>query len=535
MQNNAIKPTAKTTVEVWLCILAIGFGILVMLLWWHTRTSFWEDEVIAITHANQPLPLFFIETLRNDIHPPLYFLQLKLWHDIGFTSDQTVLLNSVLCALFSLITLFVVARKVYGDRAACFATALFALFPIFAYSGGNLRMYGLVPGCVLLVWYANRTWFVEGARKWLVWAAVFEVIASYLHAIEFFFVGFIALAACLENLFYQTKSPVASRISPRLRAWVVTQVIVLLLIAPLMASGMIRGSEASAPASLFELLTEPGALIAGWAPASILPMRLAGLVIFVFLAAAATLERRSRTRTVVAVILTLAVAIAVSMLAKPMIKVPVFAASLLPLLALGAGAGIASAGRYWRVGAFACMAAMAAAAVPLMNFQMTNDAYGEAGRLVRQMAKPGDVVVVPNVSVYWGVMRYAVGERWGKPLEIMPMEANDQWKKIFNKLGPKPTAMLGLHPVSDHVTSNGVTYAIGEDAKRLTANAQRVLVVQRNNFRVDVQLGARFVRESITRPKSTKALGPDDLAVSLFIKNENGDSVARHPLNLIAP
>jgi len=538
MQKNSMELTSRRKGELWLCALAIGFGCFVMLLWWYTRMSLWEDEIIAITHVNQPLPLFFIETLRNDIHPPLYFLQLKLWHDIGLTSDAAVLFNSVVCALFSLATLFVIARKVYDEKTAYYAAALFALFPIFAYSGGNLRMYGLVPGCVLLLWYANRTWFVTGKRTWLVWAVVFEVLTSYLHAIEFFFVGFIALAACVESL-YHARQDSASRntkIDPRLRGWILTQVVVLILISPLMASGMVRGSEAGAPGSLFDLLTEPGALIAGWAPASVLSLRLAGFTIFVFLAAAAMLERRSRVRTLIAVIATLFVAIAVSMLAKPMIKVPVFAANLLPFLALGAAAGIAThTSRYWRAGAFACMTALAVAAVPLMHFQMTSDAYGETGRLVKELAKPGDIVVVPNLSVYWGVMRYAVGENWGKPLEILPLQPNEQWSKIFNKLGPEATTTLGLRPLSDHVISSEVTYGIGEDARQLTANAQRVWVVQRNNFKVDVQLGARFVRESITRPKSTGVPGPDSLAVSFFTRNESGETVARHPLNFTTP
>ena len=507
-----------------------------MLIWWYTRTSLWEDEIIAITHTLQPLPLFFIETLRNDIHPPLYFLQLKFWHDIGLRSDAAVLFNSVICALLSLATLFTVAFKVYDKKTAYYATALFALFPIFSYGGGNLRMYGLLPACVLLVWYANRNWFVTRERKWLVWAVIFEAATSYMHAIEFFFVGFIAIAACAECFFHARRMAAVAgqETNTGLRAWVLVQCIVLLLIMPLMLSGIVRGSEASAPTSVMELLTQPGALIAGWAPASIFSIRLAGFLIFLFLAAAAMLESRSRMRTLIAVIATLVVAIIISMLAKPMIKVPVFAASLLPILALGAGAGIAMhAKRYWRIGAFSCMGILALAALPLMQYQMTSDNYGETGRLIKRLAQPGDIVVVPNVSVYWGVMRYAVGENWGKPLHILPMQPNPQWEKVINKLGTKTSDVLGLRPSTDRVVSNGVTYVIGENAQKITENANRVWVVQRNGFRVDVHLGARFIRDSIYRPKSIDAEGSDGLAISLFVKNDKGETIARHPLKTL--
>jgi hypothetical protein len=217
-----------------------------------------------------------------------------------------------------------------------------------------------------------------------------------------------------------------------------------------------------------------------------------------------------------------------------MLKTPVFASNLVPFLVLGAGAGIAAhGGRMWRAGALACLIVLAVAAVPLMHFQMTSDNYGETGRLVKQSVQPGDIVVVPNVSVYWGVMRYAVGENWGKPLDILPLEANAQWNGVFNKLGPKLTATLGLRPASDHVVSNNVTYVIGEDARRLTTGVQRVWVVQRNGYPVDIRLGGTFVRASVAYAKSVSGAGHDDLAVSLWVSDANGEPVARHPRNMV--
>jgi hypothetical protein len=255
-------------------------------------------------------------------------------------------------------------------------------------------------------------------------------------------------------------------------------------------------------------------------------LRLAGLVIFLFLTFAAMAERGSRIRTLVVPLAALAVAIVVSMAAKPMIKVPVFAANLLPFLALGAGVGVAHHGkRYLRAGAYACLLVLAIAAFPLMRYQLPSDAYLKAGESIAAQAQSGDIVVVPNVSVYWGIMRYAVGENWGKPLEIMPLKPNAQWQALLNKIGAQNSTRLGLYPISDHVTYRGVDYVIGEDARHMTASAQRVWVVQRNGYKVDVQLGAPFIRTAITYPDS------DDLALSLYIRDDKGEAIARHPLN----
>ena len=43
------------------------------------KTGFWEDEIIAATHAVQPFPAILVNIVRNDIHPPLYFMQLHVW------------------------------------------------------------------------------------------------------------------------------------------------------------------------------------------------------------------------------------------------------------------------------------------------------------------------------------------------------------------------------------------------------------------------------------------------------------------------
>jgi len=69
-----------------------------------------------------------------------------------------------------------------------------------------------------------------------------------------------------------------------------------------------------------------------------------------------------------------------------------------------------------------------------------------------------------------------------------------------------------------------VTYLLGEDARCLTANANRVWVVQRDGYKVDVQLGAPFVRKSLAHPAA------GDVALSFFVRDANGDTVARHPL-----
>ncbi|MET0962231.1 MAG: glycosyltransferase family 39 protein [Noviherbaspirillum sp.] len=532
MQNQQVYSGAfasSTKIDRAVCIATILVGCAAAIFWWWSRQGLWEDEIIAITHANQPLPLFFVEVLRNDIHPPLYFFQLKLWQDLGFQSDRGILVNSLVWALISLCALFYMTKSVYGEKAAWYATAIYAIFPIFAYSAANLRMYCMVPAMAVLVWYSNYRWFESACNKWLVISILAELALAYLHAIEFYFVAFIAAAALAEALFQHRleKHDSAQKNHAVVRKWLFWQAACAVLILPLIGSAIVRGSDASAPALGLSMLLEPGALVAGWSPSSILPLRIAGLVIFCILAVLALGAPSSRLRTIIIPIGALAVAIAVSMLAKPMLKIPVFAANLLPFLAMGAGVGAALSPRFWvRSALYGCLALLCAASFPLVLYQLSSSAYKDSGRYLAANAQPGDIVLIPNVSVYWGILRYAVGPRWGKPLEVMPLQPNPQWAGLTARLGPAVTEMLGLRPETDTVTHKGVRYTIGEDARKATGDAKKIWVVHRNGYLVDVELGGPFVRKSMVR------IGAGDLVISSFESDPAGKPIARHPLRL---
>lgn len=512
----------------WICLVSISIGSLAALTWWWNRTSLWEDEVIALTHANQPFPLFFVEILRNDIHPPLYFLQLKAWAGLGLDTDAGILLNSVAWAFVSLAVLYHVAKNLYGDKAAWYSCAIYAALPIFAFGAGNLRMYSMIPGLAIFAWYANHMWFQEQKNKWLATAVLFEIALAYIHAIEFYFVAFFALAALGEAL-WSGRHKVQHNFGGRLIKWLIWQIVAGACMLPLIGSGLVRGSDAGAPGSVWQILTEPGSLIAGWGPSSTLSLRIAGLFIFCFFAVIAFRLPSTRVRTLVIPIGALAVAILISIFLKPMLKTPVFASNLLPFLALGAGAGLAGLSAKWvRAGTVACLVLLSAGAMPLVFMQMPKDSFAGSAAFLQKNAKPGDVVVVPNVSVYWGILRYAVGPHWGKPLEVMPLQPNAEWASLLHKLGPNYSRPLGLHPKTDNVVKDGITYVIGQNATQTTKSANRVWVVQRDGYVVDAELGGLFTRKSMVRAAS------GDLVLSLFEKDPNGKSVAEHPLKLKA-
>ena len=498
-----------------LCLAAIAIGVAAGLYFYLHRGSLWEDEIIALTHANQPLPLFFIELLRNDIHPPLYFLQLDGWMALGGSGDRWALANSLAWAVVSLVAMFTIARSLHGARAAWIATALFAVLPNFVWSAGTLRMYAGLPACVLFVYYANRQWFESRDGRWLAACLVVEVLVAYLHAVEFFFVAFIVFGALAEAASTGRLRMPSMRFRHSVRMWLIFQVLFGVCVLPLAASALVRGSDAAAPDTALAMLAAGGMLVAGWKTSSILWVRMAGLVIFLLLTGAALSDRGSRWRTLGIPIAALVVALAIAVLFKPIFKQPVFAANLLPFVVLGAAAA-ASRTMSARVPVVACIVALAIAAFPLALRQAQPEGYAAAARAVRDRVVAGDVVVVPNVSVFWGIARYAVGPDWGRPLAIMPAP-NAEWARLNDRiarsLGADAPARLGLVPDRDYVERDGVRYILGSDVAAATKDAPHVWLVTRERYQVDVKLDPALKASEVVAPET---FGDGELSVRRY-------------------
>jgi hypothetical protein len=168
---------------------------------------------------------------------------------------------------------------------------------------------------------------------------------------------------------------------------------------------------------------------------------------------------------------------------------------------------------HWGTLALTCVVAMSVGLWTGEVGRQTNANYQPAGRFVASHAKPGDVVVVPSVDVFWGIVRYAVRPRWGEPLAILPLHANTQWTALKSKLGPRWAALFGLTPTADHIDSQGVRYVIGTEIRLNASGCQRIWVVHRNLFDARGQETIDF--PTPMHQESREAFG-NELTVSLL-------------------
>ena len=476
--------------EVALCVLTIAVGIVAATAFWLARDSLWEDEIIAITHGLQPLPSFFVEMLRNDIHPFVYFLLLKGWAAVAPGSDRWALASSLLFALLSAACLYHVTARHFGQRAALWACALFCILPNYAWAAGNLRMYSLLPGLAVLTWHLNMRQLSEASAGRGMIMLLVQMLLGYIHAIEVLFLALIALTALWMSVPKLTRANCWS--------WLRWQALACVLLLPLPLSALFRGTEPLSATTWGSTFAAPAQLVVGWSQSGDPGALAAGSLIFVLLLAAASVTPKGRRLAIGIPVVGLAAALLIGLLGKPLFKPPVFTANLMPFLVMAAGAGFSALPTLWLRGlAMLSLSLLAVVSVPWSQSLIPQNNYEPAARHLVAHVRAGDVVLVPNVSVYWGMLRYAVGPQWGEPLTTLP-PSNEAWTRLKQKLRPTWVERLRLDPRTDTVRHADVDYIVGESALAQRPFAGRVWVVQRARYQSLVQLSQPTTSSSVT-------------------------------------
>ncbi len=139
----------------------------------------------------------------NDIHPPLYYYILHFWMLAAGQTEFAVRSLSVITGVLLVALLFVLGRRLFGVRAACFAAVAGAGSPLAIYYSQETRMYEQVTLFGLLstylLWKALNP--RSGNRYWVGYAvaALACVYSQYVGAFVLLFQGMFVL------LFYRRR------------------------------------------------------------------------------------------------------------------------------------------------------------------------------------------------------------------------------------------------------------------------------------------------------------------------------------------
>lgn len=161
-------------------LFAVCIAFIIFRLWNLTASCLWFDEIFSIHAATQSFSGLFSFVAQDLIHPPLFYLLLKIWITAGGESLLWLRLFPVLFSLVALIPFFLLCRELKFK----FLTITVALFlaavngSLIKY-GQEVRMYSLLL-CISLfsIWLFAR-FLNRGKNIWILTAV--NVLLVHTH------------------------------------------------------------------------------------------------------------------------------------------------------------------------------------------------------------------------------------------------------------------------------------------------------------------------------------------------------------------
>lgn len=113
------------------------------------RQSFWADEGNSVALATRPAAAI-LAAAAADIHPPAYYLLLKLWGGLFGLGESGARSFSALVGVLLVGALGLLGRRLGGARVGALAALLAAVHPFLIYYSQEARMYELLALCAVV-------------------------------------------------------------------------------------------------------------------------------------------------------------------------------------------------------------------------------------------------------------------------------------------------------------------------------------------------------------------------------------------------
>lgn len=162
-------------------IIAFFSFLLVQLAW--DNYGIWSDELFTLNLIRQPY-LQTITATAQDVHPPLYYLCVKLFTQIFSIFHVDTIIASKLFSVTCLVLLMILTTrkllKRYGYNTALMFLILFFGTRVIMYAV-EIRMYALAMLFVTMSFlYANEIRYEDSRHNWICFT-VYSILAAYTH------------------------------------------------------------------------------------------------------------------------------------------------------------------------------------------------------------------------------------------------------------------------------------------------------------------------------------------------------------------
>ena len=158
---------------------------------YNSNSAYSSDEVWSVKAATLNYGAA-MATLQADIHPPLYYLFLRLWIGLFGSGERAVRSLSGLFFILSVFAVYAFGRDLYGSRTALLSATLYMVSPLAILSAQFARMYALLSLLSVLSTWLYLQFSIKPDDDSRVKPALYiavNILGTFTH-VAFFFVLF---------------------------------------------------------------------------------------------------------------------------------------------------------------------------------------------------------------------------------------------------------------------------------------------------------------------------------------------------------
>lgn len=146
----------------------------------------WVDAYLTMDVTNQPLWDVIVETLKSDVHPPLYFASVRIWRVLAGSEPVTLRLFSLIWGILCIYLIYRLALYLFNYKVGLLSAFLLAISPMFIFHSQNMRMYSMFTAFIILSTEMFFRYKDEKSNKYMILYILSSVLLLHTHVYSFF-------------------------------------------------------------------------------------------------------------------------------------------------------------------------------------------------------------------------------------------------------------------------------------------------------------------------------------------------------------
>jgi 4-amino-4-deoxy-L-arabinose transferase-like glycosyltransferase len=143
-------------------------------------SDLWSDEIYTKSMLEGSLSDFYTK-FNNDLHPPLYYLVLKLFTALFGLNPITLRLFSVIGVLSTILLGYFAGQRIFGKQGALYFCLMLISLPMLAVYSHQARMYTWAAFSITGVFIYSYLFIKSRKNHDLLLLFIFTMIAMYIH------------------------------------------------------------------------------------------------------------------------------------------------------------------------------------------------------------------------------------------------------------------------------------------------------------------------------------------------------------------